>query len=202
MPRAAPGVLARGALRRIIPGETGVSVQDMARYVEGFSLQQDCWFCIQPGLQNKPINDYLILHSSILQVDHGRLGEMVSMAGDCRPPPPGNPRLPLAWHKAKPSRDGAGSDALFQNEHPAIISRYQIMGNDFQPFSIRRSNNIQNISPNLKKLNLAQYFKKSHSSFSCAVKYTVLEFVNSHYHLYGYRLVGPPSIAMTNVLLI
>jgi hypothetical protein len=30
--------------------------------------------------------------------------------------------------------------------------------------------------------------------------YTVLEFVSSHYHLYGLRYVGLPSIAITNVL--
>jgi hypothetical protein len=29
----------------------------------------------------------------------------------------------------------------------------------------------------------------------------VLEFVNSHYHLYGVWLVRPPSIAITNVLI-
>jgi hypothetical protein len=54
---------------------------------------------------------------------------------------------------------------------------------------------------NLKILKLSQYFKIIYSSSSCADQCSVLEFVNSHYHLYGLRLVGPPSIAITNVLL-
>jgi hypothetical protein len=200
MPRAAPGVLARGASRRIIPGETGVPVQDLVRCMEGLSLRQCCSLGIQPGLQNKPRNECRILHSSVLQVDHGRLGEKVSKVGDCRPPPPGNPRLPLAWQKITPPSKGAGTDARFQPEHPVFISRYPLMGKDIQSFSHRNSFKTRNISSNLKELNPSQYFKKSHSYFSCAVKYTVLEFVNSHYHLYGFRLVGPPSIAITNVL--
>src|SRR4030042_620588 len=28
-------------------------------------------------------------------VERGRLGEVVSLVGDCRPPPPGNPRQPM-----------------------------------------------------------------------------------------------------------
>jgi hypothetical protein len=68
------------------------------------------------------------------------------------------------------------------------------------PMNRKHSFNNTKYLSNLKKLNQNQYFKKTHSYYSCRVKHTMLRFRHSHCHLYGLRLVGSPPIAITSVL--
>ncbi len=202
MPRAAPGAIARGALRWIIPGEPTISSQKFGRYMDGYSPWIWCMSCIQPGLRKYQHMDYFTLHSSIIIVEHGRLGEVVSMEGDCRPPPPGNPRLPSTLNSADLS-SGELLKAPFKGVRLfGFIFNPQKNGGEFLPLYKHLSLKISKNPTNLKKFIRTQYFKNICSYFSCIVKRTVLEFVHSHCHLYGFRVVGLPSIAITNVLLI
>ena len=201
MPRAAPGVIARGASRRIIPGEPKVPVIDLDRYIDGYSMWACILRCILPVTRLFQAAKYFTQHSSIFIVTHGRLGEVVSMVGDCRPPPPGNPRQPSTRSNAALSAVRYIKNPSMGNRLYIFISKWQKNGGENLPGCKRRSFIIIRYPSNLKILNRSQYFKIKCSFISCAVKYTVLEFVNSHCHLYGLRLVGSPSIAITNVLL-
>ncbi len=95
MPRAAPGVIARGALCRKIPGEPRIPVQVLGWYMEGYSSRSRSEACIRPDLREYQRRKSFTPHSSGFRVERGRLGEVVSLVGDCRPPPPGNPHQPI-----------------------------------------------------------------------------------------------------------
>jgi hypothetical protein len=201
MPRAAPGAIARGALRWILPEEPTISGQKKGRYMDRWSTWIWCMSCIKPGLRKYQHFDYFTLHSSIFIADHGRLGEVVSMEGDCRPPPPGNPRLPSPRSSADLLSGALLKDPLKGVRLFGFIFNSQKNGGEFLLLYKHLSLNICKNPSNLKKFIRTQYFKNICSYFSCAVNSTVLEFVHSHCHLYGFRVVGLPSIAITNVLL-
>jgi hypothetical protein len=179
-----------------------IPVDDFDRYIDGYSLWACFLRCIRPVTRMFQTAEFFALHSSIFKVAHGRLGEVVSMVGDCRPPPPGNPRQPSSRSNAALFAGGYMKNPLVCNRLYVFISKWQKNGGENLPGCKCHSFNIISDPSNLKILNRSQYFKIKCSFISCAMKYTVLEFVNSHCHLYGFRLVGPPSIAITNVLLI
>jgi len=179
-----------------------ISVQDMGRYKEGYSSSSESKINIRPGVVTFQDRNFFTLHSSSFRVMCGRLGEVESLVGDCRTPPPGNPRQPTVRSSTNQWIVGLRKDPFTCNGFIAFIPRWQKNGRVFLPM-YKHHSFIKNIYPyNLKKLIQSQYFKNNCSYYSCAVACTVLEFVNSHYHIYGFRLVGLPSIAITNVLVI
>jgi hypothetical protein len=200
MPRAAPGVSARWAMRRILPGHPQVSAEFHDRHREGYSLQLGRAVPSNPVERKRCI---FTLHSSSLGVELGRMGEVESLVGDCRPPPPGNPRRLTCLSVQKylsggremnPVQSGRGfyvfTPMVYDNR-----GKFQLFGKHPTLYKLT--------SPyNLKTLNKSQYFKNSYSSSPCLASCSVLKFSIFHYHLYGIWLVEPPSIAITNVLVI
>ena len=136
------------------------------------------------------------LESSGFRAGRGRLGEVVSLVGDCRPPPPGNPRRPAS--------------PIFTGEPVERSGRYP-GGSCFTPNESQNGGNSPSVSicsslyksqsnRNLKILNITQYFKNRRSFYYCTGKNPVLEFVGLHSHLCGLLGMKPPPIAITNVL--
>ncbi len=201
MPRAAPGVIARGALCRNISGNPGKTVRKMNRVASGASSQLGKEIHFHPGERKYHSRFYFALHLSEFGVDCGRLGEVESLVGDCRPPPPGNPRQPTFDWITIPKSGG-----LWENPpkmHCGFFNFSQIWqknGGVFLPMYTYPSLNNLHKQYNLNKLNFTQYFKNSYSYFPCTAFCDVLEFVHFHCHLYGVWFVEPPSIAITNVL--
>jgi hypothetical protein len=201
MPSAAPGVIARGALRRTIPEEPIRSVQDLDRCMVGYSSQSGRPIRIRPDIRRFQYRNCFTLHLSGFGVERGRLGEVESLVGDCRPPPPGNPRRPTTMSSTNLPSGWWRKNPFIYNGFIAFIPKRQKKGGVFLLMCNQLSLKVHEYLSNLKKLNHPQYFKNTRSYFSCKKNYAVLEFVNSHYHPYGFRLVGPPSIAITNVLI-
>lgn len=200
MPRAAPGFNARGALGRNLLAKYYGSVNAMDRPgagVLGYSLAV---VHSHPVLRHSDSAVSLPLHILGSWVVCGCLGEVESLVGDCRPPPPGNPRRPSSmalWHMLE---DRFHQNLLEGNRFVAFFPGRQKIGGAFLPLIRHCSFNCFYNRPNLKKLNKSQYFKNYCSFFSCADKHTMLRFAHSHCHLYGFRLVGSPSMAITFVL--
>jgi hypothetical protein len=201
MPRAAPSVIAKGALRRIISKYFDVAVRKLDRYVAGDSSQFGKEIHFHPGERNFQKSVYFTLHLSRFGVDSGRLGEVVSLVGDCRPPPPGNPRQATILRGIKPINGGLRENPTkMRSRFFDFTQKRQKNGGVLLPTCMYPSlNNLHN-QYNLNKLNIPQYFKNTFSYFSCTVFCSVLEFVHFHCHLYGVWLVEPPAIAITNVL--
>ena len=177
-----------------------ISAQDMGGYMEVYFSSLESKIYIRPKLGAFQKSKIFSLHSSSYRVMRGRLGEVESLVGDCRPPPPGNPRQPSIQSSINLRNGGLRKKPQNRIEFIAYSSKGQRNGGVFLPPNKHHTFNNIKKPYNLKKLNHSQYFKNKCSYYSCTEKYTVLEFVNSHYHLYGYRLVGLPSIAITNVL--
>jgi hypothetical protein len=178
-----------------------IPVHDLVRYMEGYSSWSMSKTYPRPFLRRFKIRNYFIQHSSGFRVERGRLGEVESLVGDCWPPPPDNPHQLITR-----SSINLLSGGLWENPFPCdgvieFIPKWQIYGGFSLSMCSHRSFINTEYPYNLKKLVQSQYFKNDCSSFSCVEKCTVLEFVCSHYHLYGLRLVGLPSIAITNVLI-
>ena len=201
MPRAAPGDFARGALRRKLPEYLRVSVRNSDRYQSSYPnrMGKESYLLLYESRHEKCC--YFTQHLSGFGVDRGCMGEVVSSVGDCRPPPPGNPRQPtspvgnISWiggRHMNPPQVGSGSTGF--------ISIMQKNGGVFLPVSIHCSFNSNQLNTNLKDLDLNQYFKNNRSYFSCIGKDPVLKFEHFHSHLCGLMEVEPPSIAITNVL--
>jgi hypothetical protein len=202
MPRAAPGVIARGALCWKIPGEPIVPVHNKGGYMEGYSSRSRSKVWIRPDVRKSYCRKTFTPHSSGFRVERGRLGEFESLVGDCWPPPPGNPRQPIIHHRNTRWNGELEKNPYCNDGFVAFIPIWQKTGEVILPvYRVHSFNNNKNRT-NLKKLNPSQYFKNICSYFSCAVKCTVLEFVSSHCHPYGFLSVGPPSIAITNVLIL
>ncbi len=201
MPRAAPGDIARGALRRKLPEDLRVSVCNSDRYLSSYSYRLDKEISLLHHKSRSNKCCHFTLHSSGFGVERGRLGEVVSLVGDCRPPPPGNPHRPtipmssINWvggRHLSPPPVGSGSIG-FTSVKPKN-------GGFFLPVSMHCSFNSNPLNTNLKDLNYIEYFKNNRSYFSCAGKNPVLKFEHFHSHLCGFNQVEPPSIAITNVL--
>ena len=134
-------------------------------------------------------------------VECGSLGMVVSLVGDCRPPPPGNPRRPpnhACRHAELVDRCMRMAHAIkggfcFTSRNPK--SR-QVLPSSWMHLSL----NKHQIILNLKELNNHQYFKKNRSYSSCVGRRPVLEFDHLHSYLCGQLDVEPPPIAITNVL--
>ncbi len=201
MPRAAPGEDTRGALRRKLPEYLQVSVSNSDRYLSRYPYRMvmETYHHLCKSRLKKC--SYFTLHLSGFGVIRGRLGEVVSLVGDCRPPPPGNPHRPTIpacirdWvggrHRC-PAHAGSGSIGFSSNK--------QKSGGVFLPiWKYCSFKNIQ-LNTNLKDLDINQYFKNNRSYFSCTEKNPVLKFEHFHSHLCGFREVEPPSIAITIVL--
>lgn len=201
MPRAAPGDSARGVLRRDLPDHSQVTV----RYFD--SCRERCQYCPEmdirlhrSGNRSQKLRNFT-LQLSGFGVERVGLGEVVSMVGDCRPPPPGNPRLPTIpmciivevgeW-RVRLARTVMGGFCF--------IPEYPKSGEVLLRCSVHRSFNKHHPSYILKELNIPQYFKNNRSYTSCVEREPVLKFGHSHSHLCGQMGVEPPSIAITNVL--
>jgi hypothetical protein len=202
MPRAAPGDIARGALRRKLPENLRVSVRNsdgcLARYPYPYRFGMETYLHLSESRSRKCC--YFTLHLSGFWVERGRLGEVVSLVRDCRPPPPGNPYRPTASSFATKWDGGKHRNPTQVDNGFCFILKKQENGGVFLPLRMYSTFNSHQISANLKDLNHCEYFKNNCSYFSCIVKNPVLKFEHFHSHLCGYRDVEPPSIAITNVL--
>jgi len=201
MPRAAPGDNVRGALSRKLPEYLRVSVRDFDRHPSSYPYRLRKEILLLAYASKSITCSYFTLHLSGFGVECGRLGEVVSMVGDCRPPPPGNPRQPtnpacslkyVGKRQMNPQKMG--------NRGTGFTSKKKKNGGVFSPICIYSSFNNYQIYSNLKDLNFSEYFKNKRSYFSCIVKNPVLKFEHFHSHLCGFREAEPPSIAITNVL--
>jgi hypothetical protein len=201
MPRAAPGVIASGKLRRTIPRRSCLSVRKMGRYVAGYSSPLGKEIHFHPGELEFHKSFYFTLHLSGFGVERGRLGEVESLVGDCRPPPPGNPHQPTFLICTNPAYGGLRKNPVETcNGLWNFSPKWQKNGGVFLPMCKYPSlTNVKN-RYNLKKLISTQYFKNNYSYFSCTEIHSVLKFAQFHCHLYGVWSVEPPSIAITNVL--
>lgn len=201
MPRTAPGVIVRGRLRRKYPKYHGVSVTYADR----------CWsqrphragmgndlYSFEQGAEKCGC---FTRDSCDIGVVCGRLGEVVSLVGDCRPPPPGSPHRPTKLN-----------DGIHQ-----VIQKWKnsaAMGSGDLRFSPRGSKNggihrsigklytfnMSSTKGNLKILVSTEYFKNTRSYYYCLSKVPVLEFEHFRSYLYGLHRAEPLSIAITNVL--
>ena len=201
MPRAAPGDIARRAMRRNLPEDLGVPVRYSDRRLSSCTYPLGMESFLHPFISRCNKWCYFTLHFSFFRVERGRLGEVVSLVGDCRPPPPGNPRRPTTLVYTNQGCNWRWtSQARIHGRKPFFTSKCKHSGENFLIVWKHCSfNKLQNTS-NLKKLNNIQYFKKNCSYFSCIVNNPVLKFEHFHSHLCGFREVEPPSIAITNVL--
>ena len=198
MPRAARGVIARLAMRRILPGHPSFLADALIRQEDEYSPN------LGRGIQfylDKRKWCYFAQHSSGRGVELGRLGEVESLVGDCRPPPPGNPRR-LTVLSSCESKSGGRLKSPVQPGRGFYVFNHawQRKGVVYLPIRMHSSLNITKIHRNLKRLNKTENFKNTYSYFSCNARCNVLKFGIFHYHLYGAWLVEPPSIAITNVL--
>jgi hypothetical protein len=198
---AAPGDIARGALRQNFTENLWISVSNSDRCTSKCPYRLVIETFIQTSGSRSNKWCYFTLHFSCLEIERGRLGEVVSLVGDCRPPPPGNPRQPTP-----PASNDIGWNGLWNRPAHAttggniFTAKDKNIGGDFLTVSKHCSFNNYQITNNLKILNKSQYFKNTCSYFSCMRKKHVLEFVHLHSHLCGLKVVEPPSIAITNVL--
>jgi hypothetical protein len=200
MSRAAPGVSARGRLRRKSPEYLGESA--------GYSDR--CWSkCPYRKGMEKDLHAYgngakkygsFTLHLSGYGVGCGRLGEVVSLVGDCRPPPPGNPHRPTNLD-SNPKAVSKQSSFVWQDRG---MMHFSTKKRNFWGFFIPVGNHcsFNNTSKNwiLKNIKRIEYFKVNRSSFYCTWKKPVLEFEHLYSHLCGSNGVEPLSIAITYVL--
>ncbi len=201
MPRVAPGDYARGVLR----WDVLIDLQPTVGYSDSCLVR----YPFYPGMKKKLYRYgsrsrkwcHFTLQFSGFGVERGGLGEVVSLVGDCRPPPPGNPRRPSI----------PMTQATVLRGWQVWTSRATIMGLCFNAGILEsgellvsgdkhRSLNIYQKSNNLKELNNPQYFKNNRSYFSCVERRHVLKFLHFHSHLCGQLGVKPPPIAITNVL--
>lgn len=201
MPRAAPGVVARGVLRRKFPENLPVLAHNLGEYMVKYPYRTGM------GLVSHSLGSrfskwcYFTQQISCIEVERGRLGEVVSLVGDCRPPPPGNPRRPIYRPTIYEGWTGWQTSLAKANKGSRIFStNFSKRGEIIFTLSKLCSFNRQRITDNLKELNKLQYFKSNRSFSPCVEKEHVLEFSHAHSHLCGLKVVEPPSIAITNVL--
>jgi hypothetical protein len=201
MSRAASGVFARGKLRRNFAEYFSESVVKNARGWSKCHHRQGMEKMLHPNQDGAIRYGSFTLHVSDFRVGSGRLGEVVSLVGDCRPPPPGNPRQPI-WLGNPGLRVGSKPADSGQEDRgePYFSSIIHSIGGVFSPQSVTYTFNNQQQTWNLKIFKPCEYFKINRSSFYCRCRKPVLEFEHLHSHLCGSQGVKPLSIAMTNVL--
>lgn len=201
MPRAAHGKYAREVMRRKLPEYLGVPGSDPSRRPIKCPYRPGMERYLQSQTHRSLINGALPQLLSVYRVERGRLGKVVSLVGDCRPPPPGSPHRPTTsldvvdWIEKRQKK--------VENLLPGDIyfaTKRQIIGGLTYSVWMHCTFNICKITRNLKILNSAEYFKENRSYFYCTGKKPVLEFGSFHSHLCGLDEVKLPSIAITNVL--
>jgi hypothetical protein len=198
MPRAAPGVIARLAMRRISKGHQYILADKIIRQEEEYSRPK------RRGIRyylDEQKRYYFAQHSSGLGVKLGRLGEVESLVGDCRPPPPGNPRRLTILSSYKDKSGGRFMNPVQTGRGFYVFTPvWERKGAVYLPIRKHSTLNITKSHRYLKRLNKTENFKNTYSYSSCMDRCSVLKFGIFHYHLYGVWLVEPPSIAITNVL--
>jgi hypothetical protein len=197
----APGSEAREALHRDKLRKLRVPASCAGRYPR--IPQKEASLMDLPHLSGNSTYTWcnFTLQLSDIRVGNGRLGEVVSLVGDCRPPPPGNPHRPTGearWRDPglRPRINSA------QSLPREFCFSSKIVNNGGLNLSFRSCSSLigSNNTGNLKKLNHHQYFKINRSYYSCTRKKRVLEFERLRSHLCGFRRVTPPPMAITNVL--
>jgi hypothetical protein len=129
------------------------------------------------------------------------LGEVESLVGDCRPPPPGNPRQLTNLSDCKHKCGGRLKNPVQPGRGFYVFTPlWKRKGAVYLPIRRHSTLNITEFHRILKRLNKTENFKNTYSYSSCIDRCNVLKFGIFHYHLYGVWLVEPPSIAITNVL--
>ena len=113
MSHAAPGVIARDASRRKIPGDPKIVGHSLARYKDRYSSWSARENFPSSNMRRYKGKNLFIQHSSGLWVERGRLGEVKSLVGDCRPPPPDNPRQPTTLNNEKQVSGGLWNNLIF-----------------------------------------------------------------------------------------
>jgi hypothetical protein len=201
MSRAAPGDFARGVLRRDLPktfqATARLSGSCQVRYPPISEMEVYLYRC---GSRSQYLSSFTLQFSGF-RVERGGLGEVVSLVGDCRPPPPGNPRRPTSW-VYKDTRSGGrrlmtAGTVMGEN---CFTGRMEKNGETLLQLWLGYSFNSNQTIGNLKELKNQQYFKKNRSYTSCMGRDPVLKFIVFHSHLCGYLGMEPPPIAITNVL--
>jgi hypothetical protein len=200
MLRAAPSGTARGALRWDFSGNLPASGRSSARGVVQRRYRKGMERKIHLAGCRFHYRSSFTLPLSGFGVERSCLGEVVSLVGDCRPPPPGNPHRPSSSVKMDYRRGGTGG----------WMDHIMRMGDDFTPRNrsyggiVLSGAQLTSYSCQfhsiLKELNRSQYFKITRSYSSCTGGSLVLEFGHLHYYLCGLNVVEAPSIAITFVL--
>jgi hypothetical protein len=190
-----------GGLRQGLQNKIRVSIRYPDRYIWKHPYRMGMERVIHP-IQGMIIGRCTFtLQSSGLCVGRGRLGEVVSLVGDCRPPPPGNPRRPIIPEKRKPGLEGRNKGTT-----GAILGGFSFPmlnpknGEVIPSGPMHYSFNNNQQPHNLKELDNQQYFKNNRSYSSCIGRKHVLKFLHFHSHLCGQMGLEPPPIAITNVL--
>jgi hypothetical protein len=80
------------------------------------------------------------------------LGEVESLVGDCRPPPPGNPRQPTTLISTDLWNGGLRKNPFIQNGFNVFIPKWRKKGKVFLPMYKHLSFKIANIYIILKNL--------------------------------------------------
>lgn len=201
MPHAASGVVARGVLRRKFPENLPVPAHTLGEYMEIYPYRTGMGKVSYSRGSRFSKWCFFTQQISCIEVERGHLGEVVSLVGDCRPPPPGNPRRPTSQSTKYEGRDEWKMSLAKVSEGSRIFSTiFSKRGGIIFTLSKLCSFKKQRITNNLKELNKPQYFKSNRSYTPCVEKEHVLEFSHVHSHLCGLKVVEPPSIAITNVL--
>ncbi len=201
MLRAVPGASASGAMRRRIPARFGVPARRMGRcQSQALTSKHGGRVALRTLIEKFSFTQPL----SALWVVCGRLGEVESLAGDCRPPPPGNPRQP-PFHRWMHLMEGGrqANPAAASTGFTGLICDWQNERGEILPFSVQHSfkySQFRSPEGNLKKFKHQQKFKIIPLFLPCTGQTSVLYSAHLHSHLCGLWVVEPPSIAITNVL--
>jgi hypothetical protein len=198
MPRAAPGEVYREALHRPLPNEILIPEKIKLRYGMMCSVRVGMEPKIHPKVQQ--LISSFTLHNPGFRVERGRLGEVESLVGDCRPPPPGNPRRPICGTSLFKMHDRHGINPVSCAGWFTFLPDRRKDGGVSLLFIRRYSFNRYKKLSNLKKLARIQNFKNIRSFLSCTDRMRVLRFGRSPSHLYGTLQVGTPPIVITSVL--
>jgi hypothetical protein len=201
MPSAAPGEIVRGAVHRNLSDYPVGRLHTFDRHGEKIPYRLGKEARLPPfGSKHAKCGSFTQQLSGF-GVEGGRLGEVVSLVGDCQPPPPGNPHQPPIGRSTR--RWVGGHHSM---PHKAWRSgsqrteRMQQAGGIIYPVWTHFSFNYYIKPGNLKILNSSEYFKINRSYFYCTENEPVLESGSFHSHLCGLMEVKLPSIAITNVL--
>jgi hypothetical protein len=201
MPSAAPGEITRWAVRRGLPDYQLAPVDTLDRRSVECLCRWEMETCFHPyigrfyrcGAFTQPLCG--------VGLERGRLGEVVSLVGDCRPPPPGNPRRPPQSKRAA-GESGGTYENPFGTRHNGTCSSRKLRktgGNHFL-YKIHFSFKHHEDLGNLKILNSSEYFKIICSYYYCTGNQPVLKSGSFRSHLCGFEEAELPSIAITYVL--